>query len=357
MELEKLGFNNWFKEKLSKDVKHSLNFARISAVDKESFHVISDKGEMQAEVAGKFRFDAESSLDFPTVGDWAFVEYFNDNTLAIINKIFPRKTLLKRKAAGKKIDYQLIGANIDTACIVQSLDQDFNIRRLERYLSSIYEASIEPVIFLSKSDLMNSEEIENKKSEILRLYPDIKIIVFSSQTKQGLGEVENIFIAGKTYCLIGSSGVGKTTLINKLIGEDMFVTKEVREDDHKGKHATTRRQLIVLKNGALLIDNPGMRELGNISVEKGISIVFSDIEEIAKNCKFKDCTHTNEPKCAIREAIENGQLDKGHYKNYVKMQKEAAYHSRSYYEKRQKDKAFGKMVKSVMKEKKKNKSI
>jgi ribosome biogenesis GTPase / thiamine phosphate phosphatase len=281
------------------------------------------------------------------------VEYYNDNTLAIIHNILTRKTLLKRKNAGKTIDYQLIGANIDIVCIMQSMDIDFNIARLERYMVAVLEAKITPIILLSKCDLISSEERRREMLKIKAIYPDCKIIQFSNISSENIDQVKSLFIPAQTYCIIGSSGVGKTTLLNKLIGNDLFATNETRDKNHGGKHTTSRRQLISLHNGALYIDTPGMRELGIISAESGIMQAFSDIGLLAEKCRFPDCTHKHEPECAVRKALESGDLSLKRFNNYLKLKKESEYYARSYVEKRRKDKEFGKLCKSVMKEKKK----
>ncbi|MFH1283097.1 MAG: ribosome small subunit-dependent GTPase A [bacterium] len=353
MELLRLGFDQWFESKQVESPIQGLKPARVSAVDKDSFLIIGEYGEMQAQIMGRLRFETESNIDYPTVGDWVNVEYYNDYTLAIIYNIFPRKTLLKRKSAGKNIEYQLIGANIDIACIMQSLDENFNIPRLDRYLVAVNEAHIMPVILYSKSDLIPAEECEKKISEVKVHYPNYRIIKFSNISQEGLGEVKSLFLPAKTYCIIGSSGVGKTTLLNKLIGAETFATREVRKSDHKGKHATARRQLIILNNRAIYIDTPGMKELGNISVDFGIKETFPDIVQLSKQCRFADCTHSHEPECAVQKALESGELQSKRLKNYIKLCKEAEYNTRSYVEKRKKDKEFGKFCKSVMNEIKK----
>ena len=259
---------------------------------------------------------------------------------------------MKRKTSGKKIDFQLIAANIDTAFIVQSLDANYNLRRLERYLVMIYESNIQPIVLLSKSDLMASEEIETRIAAIKQIMPNVQVQPFSNENGSGMERVKGLLASGQTYCLLGSSGVGKTTLLNNLIGEFLFETKTIREKDGKGRHTTTQRQLIRLDCGAMVIDNPGMREFGIFSVESGLNEAFSEIMELSKQCKFKDCTHMNEKGCAVLAAIEEGKLPKNRYQNYIKMNRESLYNEMSYLDKRKKDKEFGKMCKSVMKHKK-----
>ncbi len=353
MELKELGYKKWFKERVDESQAAEYSIVRVTAVDKDSYIIRSEETEIPAEITGKLRYSAESALDFPSVGDWVYAQYFDDSTFAIIHDILPRKSILKRKAAGKKIDYQLIASNIDTAFIMQSFDVDFNIRRLERYLLIVNEGNIKPVILLSKADLVSHEIMKQRISEIKSIKQDYKIFVFSNVTGEGLNEIKSNIKSGETYCLLGSSGVGKTTLLNRLIGEGVYGTSEVRAKDGKGKHKTSRRQLIVLEQGGLIIDTPGMRELGIIEVYEGIKDIFADIDTLTQDCHFKDCTHTNEPGCLVLEAIEKGELDSKRYKSYLKLLRESEYNRMSYLKKRTKDREFGKMVKEAMKYKKK----
>jgi ribosome biogenesis GTPase len=222
---ESLGFSSWFQDKLDFSRLSDFQLARVTTVHKESFFVTSGENEVYAEITGKLMFSAESPLDFPTVGDWCYVQYLDEHSLAIIHEILPRKSILKRKASGKKIEFQAIAANIDTALIVQSLNADFNLRRLERYLVMAREGNIKPVFLLSKSDLLPANEVNQKKDEILKSNPDIQVIAFSNSEDSGLEKIENLLLPGKTFCLLGSSGVGKTSLLNNLLGEDLLKTK------------------------------------------------------------------------------------------------------------------------------------
>ncbi len=355
MELKQLGFDDWFAEKAGDSARKAYQLARVAAVDRDGYIVIGEKNETFAEIEGKLRFQASSSMDLPTVGDWVYVKYHNNDTLAIIHEILPRKSLLSRKTAGKKIEYQLLSANIDTAFIMQSLDANFNLRRLERYLAAVKEDNINSVVLLSKTDLMTEQEIQEKIATVRDLDIDIKVMAFSNKTGLGLEDIQRSIEPGRTYTLIGSSGVGKTTLLNKLIGADIYKTAAVRVSDSHGRHTTNRRHLIILDSGGLLIDTPGMREFGNISVVTGLTETFSEITSLALKCRFKDCTHTNEPGCAIIEALHKGQILAGRLTSYQKLQKEARYNEMSYVEKRKKDKTFGKHVKKVLKDIKKYK--
>lgn len=351
-DIEALGFGKWFQDNVDPLDLESFDIARVIAVHKDSYILNNGKNDVFAELIGKMIFSAASPIDFPTVGDWVLATFYDKGTFSIIHDVLPRKTLLKRKTPGKRIDFQLIAANIDVAFIMQSLDTNFNLRRLERYLVMVKDNNIEPIILLSKSDLLSPQDIEYRVTEIHKIMPFLHVQSFSNKNESGLKNVKDLLSPRKTYCLLGSSGVGKTTLLNNLVGRDIFATKPVRKKDSNGRHATTYRQLIRLECEAMLIDTPGMRELGNFSVETGIDETFSEILELSEQCKFNDCTHINEKGCAVLKAVENGQVPEKRYQNYVKMKKESIYNEMSYLEKRQKDKQFGKLCKTVMKHKK-----
>jgi len=352
--IENLGFDRWFLDAVAPESLNRFEIARVVAVHKDSYTISDGETDVLAELVGKIIFSATSPVDYPAVGDWVLANFYDENTFAIIHEILPRKSLLKRKTPGKKVDFQLIATNIDVAFIVQSLNENFNLRRLERYLVMVNESNIQPIVLLSKSDLIAPKDITNRISDIQKVMPNLQIIPFSNENESGLDSVRKAMQKGLTYCLIGSSGVGKTTLLNNLIGESIYKTKTVSKKESKGRHATTHRQLTKLDSGSMIVDTPGMRELGVFSVDTGIEVTFSEIMALAEKCQFNDCTHFGEKGCAVLDAVEKGQLSAERYQNYVKMTKETTYNEMSYLEKRKKDKQFAKHVKSVMKQHKKS---
>ncbi len=348
MELTELGLDRGLEELATCGSGQRL--ARVTAVDRGRYVVRDEHGEVPAELTGKFLYTAASSVDMPCVGDWVCVQYHDADTFASIHDVVPRRSFLRRKSPGKNIDFQMIAANIDVAFIVQSCHFDFNVRRLERYLVMVNEGQIEPVLLLTKTDLVSAAELERMLDHIRAAGITARIITLSNVTGEGVEQVKQLMLRGQTYCLLGSSGVGKTTLINQLLGRDALETGAV-SGTGEGRHTTTRRHLVTLDNGALLIDMPGMRELGILSTGEGLDDSFADIAALASQCRFADCSHNNEPGCAIRKAIENGELNPEHYQSYLKLKAESDFNEMSYVDKRKKDKAFGKMVKSVLKEK------
>jgi ribosome biogenesis GTPase len=350
MNLQELGFGDWFQDKVDPAQTAQYKIARVIAVNKDNYAIKSEVKEVLAELTGKLMYGAQSTLDYPAVGDWVYAQYLDENSFAVINEILPRKSILYRKASGKKIDFQLIAANLDAAFIIQSLDANYNLRRLERYLVMVSEAHIHPVVLLSKSDLVLADELEQKTTQIHKFMPDVEIATFSNISGSGLDGIKALLKPQQTYCLLGSSGVGKTTLLNSLLDKVVFEIQAVREKDSKGRHTTTRRQLISLENGAMIIDTPGMRELGNIAVGFGLNDTFGEIAELATECRFSDCTHTLEKGCAVLAAVKNKTIAQERYENYIKMNKESEFNEMSYLEKRQKDKDFGKMIKNAKKQ-------
>jgi len=349
--LENIGFSLWFQDRLDADQIAAHKLARVVSVNKDRYVITDGLVELIAELSGHLSYTAVSSTDLPTTGDWVYTDFYDDDTHAIIHGVVPRNTLLKRKTAGKLVDYQLIAANIDVAFLIQSADYNFNLRRLERYLVMVNESGITPVVMLSKCDLISQIEVDDIVESIINIAPEVTVLAFSNLSGKNIDTIKRSLSPGNTYCLLGSSGVGKTTLLNSILGEEQFETQSVSKKQSKGRHTTTSRELILLENGAMLIDTPGMRELGNLSVDIGIEETFSEISELSQSCRFSNCSHTNEKGCAILEAIEEGKLSEQRYKNYIKMINESAFNEMSYFEKRKKDKAFGKLIKSTLKSK------
>ncbi len=347
MDLRALGFDDWFSEHAGTMLQPGQSMARVMTVDRGSYLVGDECGEIPAELSGKYRYAVESSPDLPCVGDWVCIEP-SSSSLAIIHAVLPRKTFLQRKCPGKTVDFQMIATNVDVAFIVQSCHYDFNIRRLDRYLVVASEGRIEPVVILSKTDLVNPKELDEMIIRIRKSGITTQILPISNTTGKGLEEFRHLLVSGKTFCLLGSSGVGKTTIINRLLGRDAFDTRDV-SGTGEGVHTTARRQLLVLDNGAMLMDTPGMRELGLLGTSDGIEDSFSDIHDFSLACRFSDCTHTQEPGCAVLTAVEDGGISEERYQSYLKLRKETEYHDLSYVGKRKKDKDFGRLVKSVLK--------
>lgn len=348
MDLKTLGYDRWVEEHIGDHLQPGLGIARVTAVDRGAFLVRNQDGEAFAELAGKFRFSIQSAIDLPCVGDWVCVQCHATGGPAIIHAVLPRRTFLRRKCAGKTVEFQMIAANIDVAFIVQSCQYDFNLRRLDRYLVMVAEGHIEPWIILSKSDLITPGELQQRIAKIRRNHIPAGILPLSSTTGFGMVDFRRLMVPGRTFCLLGSSGVGKTTLINRLIGRDAFDTKAVSATG-EGVHTTSRRHLLILDQESLLIDTPGMRELGLIGADEGMDECFAEIHDLSLNCRFSNCTHTQEPGCAVLASLEQGELHENRYQSYLKLKGEAEYHDLSYAEKRQKDRNFGRFVKSVKK--------
>ena len=344
MGLSELGLDDWFESHASELCGPQQSLARVVAIDRGRILVHDGSGECSAELLGKFFYAADSVAGFPCVGDWVCLEHHDSDSshaegFASIHAILPRKTLLQRKMVGYNEEFQMLASNIDVALIVMSCHYDFHVSKLERFLVMIHEAHIKPVLLFSKTDLIAPDVLQAMIADIRAADIDIEIMAISNTTGDGLDEVRRFIKPKKTYCLLGSSGVGKSTLMNQLIGSETFETQEVSASG-QGKHTTVRRHLLLLKQGAMIIDMPGMRELAVAEVKEGIESSFEDIIELALSCKFSNCTHSNEPDCAIQAALASKELNSDHYKNYLKIQKEARHHKKqtSFVEKRRKAK-------------------
>ena len=317
MELKTLGWD-LYKNSLSENFDEK-NVARVAVENRGGYLLYSEEGELEGIVQGKFMRSASSESAYPKVGDWVLIEKLQGEKKAIIKSVLPRFTKISRKRAGEDVAEQIIASNVDIAFIVQGLDGDFNISRMERYVAMAKEGNCEPIILLNKSDLIDNAE--EKLIEVEKLLPGIKIFLISAKNNIGIVEVRNLITVGKSMVFVGSSGVGKSTLVNTLLGTDRQKIDELRYDDSKGKHTTTKRELIVLPTGGVLIDTPGMRELGLWASEDGLIEAFTDIEIFAKLCKFNNCDHDFDKGCAITEAVKNGDIPKDRYKSYLKLKK------------------------------------
>lgn len=323
MDLKNIGFDDFFQKHLKNLNTEKFPIGRICAEYKENYKLFSECGELNANISGKFRNSCKTREDFPAVGDWIKFEYIKSENKAIIQEICPRKSKFSRKVAGIQTQEQIIASNVDFAFIVCALNYDFNLRRIERYLSLVWQSGATPVVILTKTDLC--VDVQSKILEVENIAFGVDIHAVSNVSKVGIEVLEKYFINNKTVVLLGSSGVGKSSLINNLVKEKIMKVNILRNSIDKGRHTTTHKQMILLPNGGLIIDTPGIRELQLWDAEDGISQTFSDIKKIAESCKFNDCTHTNEPDCEVRKAINKGLLDENRLENYLKMQKEQDY--------------------------------
>ena len=352
MNLLDLGLNKELTVYLKANQLSDFSIGRVTQEHRERYVVSDGENEYDAEITGNLRFSANSRTDFPAVGDWVAMKVYNSYH-AIIYKILPRKSVLERQAVGKFGETQIISTNIDVAFIIQAINNNFSINRLERYLTICYSANIEPILVISKIDLVTEKEIQKAIDKLEIRDKKIKYILLSNITHTGLDQILDFMQKGKTYCVVGSSGVGKSTLINNLLKKNILKTGQISLSTNKGRHITDHRELFVLENGGIIIDTPGMKELGITENTEGIITTFQEIVDIALNCKFPDCKHINETGCAVIEALNKGTIDKESYDNYQKILKEQERFQTTIFEKRKKDKAFGKMIKNYLKDKKK----
>src|SRR5512133_3359087 len=330
MNINDLGLTPEIENLIAQEESHNFTAGRVTQQHKDRYVVSNGESEYPAEITGNLRYSAAEASDLPAVGDWVLMTVFGDD-LAIINKVLPRKTLLERQAIGKHGEKQVIATNIDVAMIVQSIDYNFNVNRLERYLVICNSAGISPVFVISKTDTADEESVNHALGKLKERSIHIPVIALSNVYKDGYDKIYSLLVKGQTYCILGSSGVGKSTLINNLVGREILATGKISDSTNKGRHVTSSRQMIILENGAILIDTPGMKELGITDDIEGVTATFEEITALSPECKFPDCTHTDETGCAVTEAVRKGEISSGTLVNYRKM------------------------VKSVMKEKKKNK--
>ena len=346
--LNALGWCEWFASQADRFGEHD-SVARVAAVDRDQMLLIGEQGFFRAKVSGRYLHESAQAAQLPCVGDWVCVQKSINDQLGLVQRILDRKNYLRRKASGESVEYQMIAANVDFVIVVQSCHYDFNLKRLERYLVMVKEGGARPIILLTKTDLVVPGVLAAQIDELRHAGITEPVVTVSNVTKDGIDDFKKALEAGKTYCFVGSSGVGKSTIINTLLGQNHLETKDV-SNTGEGRHTTVRRELIVLSNGAMVIDNPGMREFGIVEAEIGIEANYSDIMALSLQCHFRDCTHANEPGCAVREAVTSGKVSADHYENFVKLRQESKHSKMSPAEKRKKDREFGRFIKSAKKD-------
>lgn len=321
--LNKLGWDSEWQAAFAAYAARGLIPGRIISEHRDRFFVRTDDKELWAKLPGRVYHHTDDPTEFPKVGDWVALEPIPKEDKAAIQAILPRRTRISRKAAGKKDREQILATNVDTIFIVAGLDRVLNHRKLHRFIVVVKDGGAHPVIILNKTDVAVDwpvilEQVQSQNS-------DVPVFAVSAKSGDGLAQLHSLFRNNSTVAFLGPSGAGKSTLINAIVGAEILLTKQVREKDRKGRHATTVRELILLADGGVLIDTPGIRELGLIDAEDGLSETFSEIEEHAQFCHFSDCSHTHEIKCAVREAVHSGTIAKDRYDSYIKMQKELNY--------------------------------
>lgn len=354
MTLEDLGYTSTLEKYRQKEKLDSFDVGRVSQEHRGRYVVNTGTAELDCEVIGNLLFTAKDRSELPAVGDWVAISKF-DQEKALIHAVLPRYSVLERQSPGKPGERQIIACNIDYGLIVQAINRDFNINRLERYLTLCYASKIQPIIVVSKTDLIGDQQLNDLLEKINARVKNVVVVPVSNETQLGIDDLKKLILRGKTYCLLGSSGVGKSSLINSLSGENLMKTATISESIDRGKHITTHRELIPLVNGGILIDNPGMREVGITNRSGGLESTFEKIHDLSKNCRFTDCTHTSETGCAVKSAVEKGDIDNSTLENYLKMEREKEHYELTLREKRKKDKNFGKMIKHYKKTKKRDK--
>ena len=354
LNLNTIGFNEFFAEAFITFRNEDFIAGRVSLEHKRMYRVWTEQGELLCEVAGKFSYLAASREDYPAVGDWVVLKPRLNEGRGTIHAVLPRKSKFSRKSAGTNTEEQIVAANVDTIFLVNSLNDDLNLRRIERYLLLSWESGANPVIVLTKADLC--DQIEERLAEIEAIAMGVPVVAVSVMEEKGLDGLNTYLQPGKTIALLGSSGVGKSTLTNYLLGKEKQKVQGIREGDDKGRHTTTHRELVQLPNGTILIDTPGMRELQLWDSGEGLTESFTDIEELAQQCKYRNCGHDQEPGCAIQEAIFTGILEKARFMSFKKLQKELAFLERKQDQRAQaEEKKRWKSISMTMKKSKKKK--
>jgi ribosome biogenesis GTPase len=320
IDLATYGWNANLSQQFEPYAAEGLMPGRIVREHTHIYNVLTALGEIRARVTGKFRHDARGRQDFPAVGDWVALRAGDTAGDAQIHALLSRRSKFSRKVAGNATEEQVVAANVDTIFVVTALDRDFNLRRLERYLVVGRESQATPVIVLNKTDLC--EDVDGAVAQVTLIANDVPVHAVNCVRPEGLDELKRYLRAGETVALLGSSGVGKSTLINRLLGEERQPTGDVRARDRRGRHTTSHRELIVMPNGALIIDTPGLRELQLWDGDEGIRETFDDIEALAASCFFRDCRHQDEPQCAVKAAVQDGRLAAAHLDNYQKLTRE-----------------------------------
>jgi ribosome biogenesis GTPase len=323
MALSRWGWNSYFEATWNEVDRKNAVPARVVAQQRKYWRVAGAFGECLAEASGKIRHDAEEGSDWPAVGDWVSVELQGPTEVAAIGTVLRRRNRFCRKAPGKRIEEQVIAANIETALVIFALDRDFNPRRAERYIGQCLESRVSPVLILNKADAC--EEAFEKAAEMERVTLGTPVCVVCAITGQGMEQVESLLIAGRTLVVLGSSGVGKSTLTNRLLRQPLQKVQDVGANDNRGRHTTTARELFLLPGGALLIDTPGLRELQPWDSEEGLTQAFADIHSLATQCRFNNCRHETEPDCAVQAAVEQGLLDLARLENQRKLLREQEF--------------------------------
>ena len=319
--LQNLGYDSQLDTFIQSHDLADFEIGRVIRESKQKYIIKTQLGNFNGQISGKLMHEAKSRADYPAVGDWVAIKQMEERE-AIIHEILPRKTIIERQAIGRFGKKQTIAANVDTAFVLQDIAHDFNLNRLDRLIAIGFASKIQPVVILTKIDVEEKSELADKAAQIKKRFTDIPILFLSNKSMKGFSAIQQLIEYGKTYCFIGASGAGKSTLINNLVGEKVMLTKSLRGKSNKGQHTTSHRELFILKDSGILIDTPGMRELGIAESYKTLEATFEIIFTLSESCKYSDCTHLIEPGCAVRLALENNEIDQSYYDNFHKMKEE-----------------------------------